>query len=204
MTKTTDTSKVNEKWIDSTWRKLTKEIAYKTYNMDLPMSAADIAAKAITYAITPALEGKGEFPSSEEHLMRRARMVAKWEILKALQKASRSPECCSFDCVLEDEDGEPQEHSSAEVKSVMENYHADKRRNEMLAQGRLALRRLDDFLHRKGISRRDIEIYKARSLYQKPTDLVCSWYDISSSNLYKIVCVVNRILSRYGRVLVVD
>ena len=204
MTKTTDTSKVNEKWIDSTWRKLTNEIANKTYNMDLPMSAADIAAKAIIYAIKPALEGKGEFPSSEKHLMRRARMVAKWGIQKAIQKASRMPECSSFDCVMEDEECTPREQSSAEVEFVMNNYHADKRRHEMLAQGRLALRRLDDFLHHKGVSRRDIEIYKARSLYQKPTDLVCSWYDISSSNLYKIVCVVNQILSRYGRSLVVD
>lgn len=204
MTKTTDTGKVNEKWIDSTWRKLTNEIANKTYNMDLPMSAADIAAKAIIYAIKPALEGKGEFPSSEKHLMRRARMVAKWGIQKAIQKASRMPECSSFDCVMEDEEGAPREHSLAEVEFVMNNYQADKRRHEMLAQGRLALRRLDDFLHRKGVSWRDIEIYKVRSLYQAPTDLVCSRYGISSSNLYKIVCVVNQILSRYGRSLVHD
>ena len=204
MTTITDTGKVNEKWIDSTWRKLTKEIAYRTYNMALPMSAADIAAKAITYAITPALEGKGEFPSSEKHLMRRARMVAKWGIQKALLKASRTPACYSLDCVMEDEDGDPQEHSSAEVEYVIQRYHADKRYNEMLARGRLALRRLDDFLRRKGVSRLDIEIYKARSLYQKPTDLVCSRYCISSSNLYKIVCVVKRILSRHGCSLVVD
>lgn len=204
MTKTTDSIKVNEKWIDSTLRKLTKEIAYRTYNMDLPMSAEDIATEVITYAITPALEGKEAFPSSEKHLMRRARMIAKWRIQKAAQKASTMPECKSMDYLREDEDGTPQEHSSAEVEYVMQRYHEMTRRIEMLAQGRLALCRLDDFLRRKGVSRRDIEIYKARSLYLKPTDLVCSQYGISSTNLYKIVCVVNQILSRYGRSLVLD
>ncbi len=200
----TDSIKINEKWIDSTLRKLTKEIAYRTYNMDLPMSAEDIATEAITYAITPALEGKEAFPSSEKHLMRRARMIAKWRIQAAAQKASKMPECKSMDCLLEDEDGTPQEQSSAEVEFVMQHCHEMKHRREMQAQGRLALRRLDDFLHRKGVSRRDIKIYKARSLYQAPTDVVCSKYCISSSNLYKIVCVVNRILSRYGRSLVLD
>ena len=70
----TDSIKVNEKWIDSTWRKLTKEIAYKTYNMDLPMSTEDIATEAITYAITPALEGKEAFPSVYKKGAHRARL----------------------------------------------------------------------------------------------------------------------------------
>ncbi len=64
MKETTDSSKLNEKWVESTLKKLTKWIAYKTYNADLPASPEDIAVEAITYAIMPALEGKTDFPSS--------------------------------------------------------------------------------------------------------------------------------------------
>ena len=204
MTKTPDPNKFTEKWIESTWKKLTKEIAYRTYSMDLPISAEDIAANAITYAIMPALEGTGEFPSSEKHLMRRARQAAKWGILKAIQKACRTPAGSSMDYVPEAEDGATQEHSAAEIEYVMQHYYEKKRHNEMLDRGRLALSRLDAFLSGEGVSKRDIKVYKARSLYEAPTDLVCARYGISRSNLYKIVCVINGILSRVGRSLVMD
>ena len=136
--------------------------------------------------------------------MRRARLIARWRIQQAIQKASKMPECDSMDCTLEDEDGTPQEHSTAEIEYVMHRYYAEKRHDEMMAQGRLALSRLDAFLSGKGVSKRDIKIYKARSLYDAPTDLVCARYGISRTNLYKIVCVINGILSRYGRSLVMD
>ncbi len=204
MKETTDSSKLNEKRVESTLKKLTKWIAYKTYNADLPASPEDIAVEAITYAIMPALEGKTDFPSSEEHLMRRARLVARWRIQQAIQKAAKDPCRDSMDDAMEDEDGTPQEHSAAEIEYVMHCYYADKHRSEMLDLGRQALDRLDAFLSGKGVSKRDIKIYKARRLYEAPTDLVCARYGISRTNLYKIVCVINGILSRDGRSLVMD
>ena len=204
MEKTTAPGRFNEKWVESTLKKLTKWIDYKTYNTDLPASPEDIAVEAISYAIMPALEGKTEFPSSEEHLMRRARLIARWRIQQAIQKAAKAPSCESMDDAMEDEDGTPQECSAAEIEYVMHRYYAEKRHNEMMARGRLALSRLDAFLSGEGVSKRDIKIYKTRSLYDAPTDLVCARYGISRSNLYKIVCVINGILSRYGRSLVMD
>ena len=55
----------NEAWIASVWKKLTREVAYKTYNTHLPLTAEDIASKAITYALKPGINGTGEFPTSE-------------------------------------------------------------------------------------------------------------------------------------------
>ncbi len=204
MKKMTTPSRFNEKWVESTLKKLTKWIAYKTYNTDLPASPEDIAVEAITYAIMPALEGKTAFPSSEEHLMRRARMIARWRIQQAIQKVAKDPCCESMDDAVEDEDGTPQEHSDAEIEYVMHCYYAKKHHDEMMAQGRQALDRLDAFLSGKGVSKRDIKIYKARSLYEAPTDLVCARYGIWRTNLYEIVCVINGIRSRDGRSLVMD
>lgn len=204
MKETTDSSKLNEKWVESTLKKLTKWIAYKTYSADLPASPEDIAVEAITYAIMPALEGKTDFPSSEEHLMRRARLIARWRIQQAIQKAAKDPCRDSMDDAVEDEDGTPQEYSAAEIEYSMHCYYEEKHRSEMMALGRQALDRLDAFLSGKGVSKRDIKIYRARSLYEAPTDLVCARYGISRTNLYKIVCVINGILSRDGRSLVMD
>ena len=66
------------------------------------------------------------------------------------------------------------------------------------------LRRLDDFLRKHGVSLRDVEVYKEWELYNVPTDSVCKRHGIKTSNLHKIVCVVNGILRRCGRDLLKD
>ena len=47
----------------------------------------------------------------------------------------------------------------------------------------------------------DIDIYKSWELYNVPTAIVTKKYKISTSNLHKIVCTVNKIISRYGKEL---
>ena len=67
--------------------------------------------------------------------------------------------------------------------------------------GHLALKKLDTFLAKKSVSKRDIDIYKSWELYSVPTAIVTKKYKISTSNLHKIVCTVNKIISRYGKEL---
>lgn len=204
MTNNITPSEFNEKWIASVQKKLTKEIAHKTYNMHLPLTAADIAARAITYALKPVTEGTGEFPTSEKHLMCTARKIAKWAISDAIKKAKRTLECESIDDIKKNNDGTVPEFSPHEVAYVMQRYLERKNHREMLAAGRSALRKLDAFLAKMGFSRRDIKIYIARDLYKEPTDVVCAKHSVSPGNLYKIVSVVKDTLRRHGRALLQD
>ena len=190
----------NEAWIASAWKKLTQEIAYKTYNMNLPLSAADIASRAITYALKPVMDGTGNFPTSEKHLMCTARKIAKWAIIDAVKKSSKMME--STDEMTEDDDGTDQELSQYEVTYVLQLYRENKIRSEAMAMGRSALSKLDTFLAMKGVSKRDIEIYKARDLYKEPTDVVCAKHSVTPENLYKIVSVTKSILRKCGRAII--
>ena len=192
----------NEAWIASVWKKLTKEIAYKTYNQYLPLAAADIASRAITYALKPGMEGTGKFPTSETHLLRTARKIAKWAIIDAVKKANKLME--STDEKMEDDDGIDQELSPYEVEYVMQQYRAEKNHKEMMEIGKAALNKLDAFLAMNGVSKRDIEIYKARDLYSEPTDIVCAKHSVTPENLYKIVSVIKGILRRHGRSIIQD
>ena len=83
----------NEAWIASVWKKLIREVAFKTYNTHLPLTAEDIASKAITYTLKPGINGTGEFPTSEKQLLRTARKIAKWAIIDAVKKANKMLEC---------------------------------------------------------------------------------------------------------------
>ena len=192
----------NEAWIASAWKKLTKEIAYKTYNLNLPLTAGDIASKAITYALKPGLEGTGKFPTSETHLLRTARKIAKWAIIDAVKKANKLME--STDEKMEDDDGIDQELSPYEVEYVMQQFRAEKNHKEMMEIGEAALDKLDAFLAMLGVSKRDIKIYKARDLYRHPTDVVCAKHSVTPENLYKIVSVIKGILRRHGRSIIQD
>ena len=192
----------NEAWIASAWKKLTKEIAYKTYNLNLPLTAADIASRAITYALKPRMEGIGKFPISETHLLRTAKKIAKWAIIDAVKKTSKLME--STDEKMEGDGGTDQELSTYEVTYVMQQYRARKNHEEMMEIGEAALKNLDAFLVMNGVSKRDIEIYKARDLYKEPTDVVCARHAVTPENLYKIVSVIKSILRKHGRSIIQD
>ncbi len=194
----------NEAWIASTWKKLTKEIAYKTYNLNLPLTAADIASRAITYALRPGIKGTGKFPTSETHLLRTARKIAKWAIINAIKKTNKMPECESIDDVRENDDGTVEDLSPYEVKHLLQQYRASENYKEMMEMGRSALGKLDAFLAMNGVSTRDIEIYKARDLYSEPTDVVCAKHSVTPENLYKIVSVIKSILRKHGRSIIQD
>ena len=74
----------------------------------------------------------------------------------------------------------------------------------MMAMGRAALKKLAHFLSGKGVSKRDIEIFKARDLYSGPTDVVCARHSVTPENLYKIVSVIKSILRKHGRSITQD
>lgn len=204
MTNSLTPSEFNEAWIASAWKKLTKEIAYKAYNQYLPLAAADIASRAITYALKPGMEGTGKFPTSETHLLRTARKIAKWAIIDAVKKANKMPECESTDDTKENDDGTIEEISPYETKYVAQQFRAEKNHKEMMEIGEAALDKLDAFLTMLGVSKRDIEIYKARDLYSEPTDVVCARHSVTPENLYKIVSVIKSILRKHGRSITQD
>ena len=141
MTKNHTNNEFNEAWIRSVLTKLTSEVAYRTYNLNLPLTAEDIASKAIAYALKPMMDGTGMFPTSEKHLLSTARKVAKWAIIDAIKKSNKMME--STDERKEDNDGTDQELSHYEVKHLMEQYREDKIRKKMMAKGRSALKKLD-------------------------------------------------------------
>lgn len=194
----------NEAWIASAWKKLTKEIAYKTYNLNLPLTADEIASRALTYTLKPGIEGTGKFPTSETHLLRTARKIAKWAIIDAVKKANKMPECESIDDARENDDGTVEDLSLYEVNHLLKQYREENIHKEMMEMGRSALGKLDSFLAMNGVSKRDIEIYKARDLHSKPTAVVCAKHSVTPENLYKIVSVIKGILRKYGRSIVQD
>ena len=194
----------NEAWIASAWKKLTKEIAYKTYNLNLPLTADEIASRALTYTLKPGIEGTGKFPTSETHLLRTARKIAKWAIIDAVKKANKMPECASTDDTKENDDGTIEEISPYEAKYVAQQFRAEKNHKEMMEIGRAALNKLDAVLAMNGVSKRDIEIYKARDLYSEPTDIVCAKHSVTPENLYKIVSVIKSILRKHGHSIIQD
>lgn len=194
----------NEAWIASAWKKLTKEIAYKTYNLNLPLTADEIASRALTYTLKPGIEGTGKFPTSETHLLCTAGKIAKWAIIDAVKKANKMPECESIDDARENDDGTIEEISPYEAKYVAQQFRAKKNHKEMMEIGEAALGKLDSFLAMNGVSKRDIEIYKARDLHSEPTAVVCAKHSVTPENLYKIVSVIKGILRKYGRSIVQD
>lgn len=204
MTKNLKTNEFNEAWIASAWKKLTREVAYRTYNMNLPLTAEDIASRAITYALKPGMEGTGKFPTSEKHLLSTARKIAKWEIIDAIKKYGRMPERESLDEKAENEDGNALDVNPHEAAHMVETYREKENRKEMMAMGRAALKKLAHFLSGKGVSKRDIEIFKARDLYKEPTDAVCAKHSVTPENLYKIVSVIKSLLRKHGRSILQD
>ena len=197
----TTPTKFNEAWIAPAWKKLTEEVAYKTYSLNLPLAAADIASRAINYALRPGMEGTGMFPTSEKHLFCIAKKIAKWCICKEIKKAKRAIVSYTLDIPEEGKDGERHDNTKAESDYLGRLFRAEECHKDTMELGRLALSKLDGFLARKGVSKRDIDIFKDRVLFAMPTDVACKKHSINPSNLYKIVSVVKKILATKWREL---
>lgn len=193
---------ISDGTINRVWKKIVNYIAYKTYGFDLSKTADDIAAEAIEFALKDKRVIWDDTSSSEKHLVCVAKKVAKWCICKEIKKAQRAIVSYTLDIPEKGNDGEQPENHKAEVNYVMKQYREDQGHKKMMELGRLALSRLDCFLSGKGVSKRDIRIYKDRALYGMPTDDACMKHSVMPSNLYKIVCVVNSILATKGRALV--
>lgn len=160
----------------------------------------DIALEAISYAAN----NKGidwADADAEQHLYYTAKKVSGWMASKEKEKAKRSP----FHLILKgknDGDDENQDFlDKVATKHSLEEYKIKQGRTASFALGRDMLGRLNAFLANKGVSKRNIAVYKDWELYKKPTDVVCKEYDIKKSNLYKIICTINAILAQHGRAL---
>ena len=162
-------------------------------------SGEEIAIEAIEYALNPGLNGTGDYPKNKEHLFRTAKRFAKFAFLNEIKKAKKV--AFSLDDHKNADEGEVSEVGSVEAQCAITKYNAEKQHKDPMELGRHALRLLDDFLLKKGVSPRDISVYKAWELYKTPTKTVSEKYEISSNNLHKIVSTINQILSCNGREL---
>ena len=105
---------------------------------------------------------------------------------------------------MENDDGTVEELSPYEASHVVQQYREKKNHEEMMEMGRTALGNLDAFLATHGVSKRDIEIYKARDLYRHPADVVCAMHSVTPQNLYKVVSVIKSMLRKHGRSIIQD
>ena len=183
----------NSEWIPRVEKKLIWPISRWLFGSYIGKEPEDIASEAVMYAITPGLTGKGPYPATEQHLFLRAKKIARFKVLSEIAKAKRGPEY-SLDARPEDEDGDNVEPSKAELAYIMQLYYEKQKDAEKRALGRKLLRELDDFLQKKGVSKRDIKVFKAQKLYAVPVDIVCRVHNITPENLYRIVSVVKGVL----------
>lgn len=191
---------VSERVVARVIAKVTHHVEYKIHGLCLSMAAEDIAAEAIEYALK-AIKWE-DVPKLEKRLFRTARKVAGWIICREIKKARNSIVSFDLDTREVNEDGEEQELSKAETDYSEELYCAEQVQKETMAKGRSAHAQLDDFLKTRGVSERDIAIFKDWYLYNVPTKVVCRKYQISQTNLHRIVCLVKQILRTDGHSLV--
>ena len=187
--------------IERVWMKTKHHVEYKTHGLDLSKTAEDIAAEAIEFALKDKRITWEDIPSAEVHLFRVARKVAQWRICDEIKKSTKSIVYYELDNCEVNEDGKQQELSKVEVDHVNESYRAEYIHNERMKLGRMALVKLDKFLAARGVSDRDIGIYKGWSLYNMSTDVTCRRYKVTPTNLHKIVCVIKQILRADGPML---
>lgn len=193
----------NPEWVQSVFKNIAKLVKWWMYSSVIEKTAEEIASSAILYALKPGLTGTGAFPNDKAHLFRTAKKFAKFAFLDEVKK-SRKNQNLSLDDHQVNNEGEEEETSCAETEFVMHDYRARKMHSERMEIGRFALCHLDGFLREHGVSHRDIEVYKDRELFKVPTEVTCSKHDIKAGNLYKIVCIVNQIIERYGKDLIKD
>jgi hypothetical protein len=201
MNKNTPNCSFNNNWIQPVLKDLTKKVDWwiKKSSNNIFKTGEEIACEALTYSIKPGLLGNGPFPCDKEHLFRSAYRNAKYMFLNEIKKTKKAT--ASFNDYKEDDEGEIRDVSFIEEQLAIEKYRATKKQKEQIELATLALKKLDSFLAKKNVSTRDIDIYKSWELYNVPTAIVTEKYKISTSNLHKIVCSVNKLISRYGREL---
>ncbi len=193
----------NPEWVQSVFKDITKLTKWWMYSSVIEKTAEEIASSAILYALKPGLTGTGAFPNDKAHLFRTAKKFARFAFLDEVKKAQKAQNL-SLDDHRANNEGEVEEASCSEIEFVMHDFRAKRMYGETMEIGRIVLRRLDGFLRKHGVSYRDIEVYKDWALFKVPTEVVCSRHDIKAGNLYKIVCIVNHILERYGKDLIKD
>lgn len=191
---------VSERVVARVIAKVTHHVEYKIHGLWLLMAAEDIAIEAIEYALR--VIELADVLESEDRLFRTARKVAGWIICREIKKARNSIVSFDLDTREVNEDGEEQELSKAENDYSGEHYREEQAQKEKIAKGRSAHAQLDDFLKTRGVSERDIAIFKDWYLYNVPTKVVCRKYQISQTNLHRIVCLVKQILRTDGHSLV--
>ena len=190
-----------ERIIKRTWVKITHLVEYKTHSLVLARTAEDIAAEAIEYALKDKALTWEDLLSTEAHLFRVARKVAQWRICDEIKKSELSIVSYELGGCEENEEGEQQEISKAEADYSVRLYREAFAHEIRKEDGRMALSRLDGFLSGKGVSDRDINVFKSWALYNMPTDVACRKYSVTPTNLHKIVCVVRQILRTDGHLL---
>ena len=195
-------STISNDTIKRVWTQTVRYVAYKIHGLDLSKAAEDIATEAIEFALKNKKVTWDDTPASEKHLVATARKVAKWTICKEIKKAKRALVSYKLDSLEKEVDGESHEISKAEADHLTKLYHEEEGYRDAMEMGRVALSKLPAFLIEKGVSKRDICIYKEWDLYKRQTDVVCGKYGVTPSNLHRIVCVVKRIITAYGRALV--
>lgn len=201
MNKNTPNFSFNNNWIQPVLKDITKKVNgwIKKSSNNIFKTGEEIACEALTYSIKPGLLGTGPFPCDKEHLFRSAYRNAKYMFLNEIKKTKKAT--ASFNDYKEDDEGEIRDASFIEEQLAIEKYRTTKKQKEQIELATQALKKLDSFLAKKNVSNRDIDIYKSWELYNVPTAIVTEKYKISTSNLHKIVCTVNKLISRYGRKL---
>lgn len=192
----------DERIIKRAWAKITHLVERKTHSLALSKTAEDIAAEAIEFAINGKVITWDDLPSAEAHLLRVAKKIANWRICDEIKKAKKTIISYALDDKGENEEREQPELSEAEVKYSEKLFRKECEHAAMMEKGRTALAALDAFLSGKGISERDIRIFKNRCLYNMPTDVVCRKHKVTPTNLHKIVSVIKKILRVDGHLLI--
>ena len=190
-----------ESIVEKTWNRLVLSISKKIKNYNLSKTSYDIASEAISYALKNKNIDWNNLATAEKHLYYSAKKNSSWFIKKEVNNVQSSKVKYNLDSYNENKEGELSSENLIISHYSYEEYSKNLEDDEFLSTGHLALKKLDTFLAKKSVSKRDIDIYKSWELYSVPTAIVTEKYKISTSNLHKIVCTVNKIISRYGREL---
>ena len=190
-----------ESIVEKTWNRLVLSISKKIKNYNLSKTSYDIASEAISYALKNKNIDWNNFATAEKHLYYSAKKNSSWFIKKEVNNVQSSKVKYNLDSYNENKEGELSSENLIISHYSYEEYSKNLEDDEFLSTGHLALKKLDTFLAKKSVSKRDIDIYKSWELYSVPTAIVTKKYKISTSNLHKIVCTVNKIISRYGKEL---
>lgn len=189
--------------IAKVFKKLTASLdpqkCYRLRNAYIFKSFEDIAIEAILYAMKNSKINWDDITSAEQHLYFSAKKSSNWFIHKEFDKAKNSIVQYSFDNTSQG--GEEPTQNWIDSNYSFDEYNATQKSNELLAIGRHALNNLDAFLQSKGISKRDINVYKTWELNKAPTEEVKKKFNITTNNLYRIVCIINATLQRHGHEL---